>query len=353
LPAAPTVQPPGDKCVCHINLARSFRGGERQTELLARGLAARGWKQRLVVPRGSPLAGRCRDLERLEIAEIASNPVAAAVAGRRAALVHAHEERAAHAAWLLKRCAGTPYVVTRRVHHAGRASPGRTLAWRGADRFVAVSGFIRESVATDYPDLAIEVVHDAHAGFVAGTARKAFAMAGKTIVGHVGALVDAQKGQGSIIAAARALEARRPELHFVLVGDGADAERLRREAQGLGNLTFTGFVNNVADYLASFDLFVYPSVREGLGSTLLDAMAFGLPIIASRAGGIPEIVEDGVNGLLIPPEDPDALVSALERLLDDPAQRASMQSANRAAAARYGSDRMTDAYESIYRSILG
>src|SRR5690606_27458878 len=110
---------------------------------------------------------------------------------------------------------------------------------------------------------------------------------------------------------------------------------------------------NVEDYLAAFDIFVYPSVREGLGSTLLDAMAFGLPIVASRAGGIPEIVEDGVNGLLIPPGDPDALVQALVRLLDDPALCASMRSANRASAARYSSDRMTDSYEAIYRSLLG
>jgi glycosyltransferase involved in cell wall biosynthesis len=141
-------------------------------------------------------------------------------------------------------------------------------------------------------------------------------------------------------------------VHFVLVGEGRDEQRFRRAAAGLDNVAFAGFVDNVEDYLAAFDVFVYPSLFEGLGSSLLDAMAFGLPIAASNVGGIPEVVEDGVNGLLIPPDDPGALVTALKRLLADAGLRDAMARANRARAAEFDTGRMTSAYESIYREIL-
>ena len=138
----------------------------------------------------------------------------------------------------------------------------------------------------------------------------------------------------------------------MLVGHGKDDARLRRIASGLGNIEFAGFVDNVADYLATFDLFIYPSLREGLGSSLLDAMHFGLPIVASRVGGIPELVEDQVNGLLIPPESPRDLVGAIERVVADAALRNSMRHENRTKAAQFSAARMASSYESIYRSIL-
>ena len=113
---------------------------------------------------------------------------------------------------------------------------------------------------------------------------------GKFLVGHVGALDNGQKGQEFIIAAARELERSHPDVHFMLVGGGDDEAMLRSAAAGLSNLTFTGFVDNVGDYLAAFDVFILPSNREGIGSILLDAMEQGLPVIASRVGGVPDIV---------------------------------------------------------------
>jgi glycosyltransferase involved in cell wall biosynthesis len=115
---------------------------------------------------------------------------------------------------------------------------------------------------------------------------------------------------------------------------------------------FAGFVENVADYLATFDVFIYPSLREGLGSSLLDAMHFGLPIVASEVGGIPEIVEHKVNGLLIAPGSARELIAAIQRVVTDPGLRESMRRENRNKAARFGVARMATSYESIYRSIL-
>jgi glycosyltransferase involved in cell wall biosynthesis len=201
----------------------------------------------------------------------------------------------------------------------------------------------------------VRIVHDAHADMLNGRAvgcRVLPDLGGKTIIGHVGELDHSHKGQGTIIEAARVMQRSHPDVHFVMVGEGKDENGFRRAAEGLGNVAFAGFVENVEDYLAAFDVFVYPSLREGLGSSLLDAMSFGLPIVASNVGGIPEIVENGVNGLLIEPEKPGELVAALERVLHDGSLRDSMSRENRSRAAEFDADRMTSAYEDIYRSIL-
>jgi glycosyltransferase involved in cell wall biosynthesis len=344
-----------DQRICHINLARGYRGGERQTELLVRELAARNWRQRLVVRHGSPLLSRNRDIDGLEIVEVAAHPLPAALAARGCSIVHAHEARSAHAGWLLQSASGTPYVLTRRIDHASGKTWVRTRAYRRANCVVAISSSIARSIQEQYADIACQVVPDAHANMLNGHDTYSDVMGrrnGKTVIGHIGELDHSHKGQGTILEVARELRDSHPELHFVLVGDGKDERHFRRAARGLDNVEFTGFVENVADYLATFDVFVYPSLREGLGSSLLDAMCFGLPIVASGVGGIPEIVEDQVNGLLIPPDSPRDLIQALRRVMADAGLRESMRRENRSKAAGFGAARMAESYESIYRTLL-
>lgn len=344
-----------ERRICHVNLAAGYRGGERQTELLIRELAAREWPQRLAVRSGSALAKRCRGIRGLQIAEVLPNPVNAALAARGSALLHAHEARAVYSGWFLKRASGTPYLLTRRIHHPLNRSYARTRAYRASACVVAISESIAKSIEARYAGMSCRIVHSAHAGMLNGQSVRRGVFPGlgnRTIVGHVGELDHSHKGQGTIIEAARAMRHSHPDVHFVLVGEGRDGDVFRRAAQGLDNVEFAGFVENVEDYLAAFDIFVYPSLHEGLGSSLLDAMAFGLPIVASNVGGIPEIVEDGVNGLLMPPGDPGELTRALERLLSDGRLRECMARQNRKKAARFDVDRMTSAYEEIYRSIL-
>jgi glycosyltransferase involved in cell wall biosynthesis len=342
--------------ICHINLAAGYRGGERQTELLIKELARRHWPQRLVVRTGSALVKRCRQVEDLQIAEVSAQPLSAACAARGAAIVHAHEARAVYSGWLLKVAAGTPFVLTRRIHHARRRSFARTRAYRASDCVVAISTSIAESVNAHYGDLECRVVPSAHANMQNGKAVQNAVLGhlrGKTIVGHVGELDHSHKGQRTLIEAARYLAHSHPDLHFVLLGEGKDERAFRRAADGLHNVEFIGFVENVEDYMATFDVFVYPSLREGLGSSLLDAMAFGLPIVASDVGGIPEIVDHRVNGLLVPPGNAHDLAEALKRVVGDAGLRATMQQENRKKVSGFCVARMASAYEGIYRSILG
>jgi glycogen synthase len=146
-----------------------------------------------------------------------------------------------------------------------------------------------------------------------------FAGVGRPRVLFVGRLAP-QKGVRNLVAAAGLLED--PSAQVLLVGDGPERPALEREAEriGLGDrLHFLGFVahDRLPAVLAHADLLVLPSLYEELGTVLLEAMQAGLPIVASKTGGIPDVIEDGVNGMLVPPGEPELLARAIDRLLAD------------------------------------
>lgn len=335
--------------IAHVNLARGFRGGERQTELLVRELGRRGVAQRLVARSAEPLIVRLADepgLDRRPVRGI----VSAARALRGAALAHAHEGRCVQATALARWFSGVPYVITRRVVRPLGNNPVTRRIYTSASALVGISTSIATALA-DYtpgsqprviPSAVTPVIPD---GQTVRALRERFGPG--PIVGHVGALIGYQKGQPLLIEAAR----ERPRVQFVFVGSGPDEAALRAQSEGLGNVHFAGQVEDVASHLASFDVFAFPSLFEGLGSILLDAMALELPIVASRTGGIPDIIRDGDNGLLVPPDDSDALGAAIDRLLDDTLLQERFAANNRAAIDNYSVARMADRYAALYTEL--
>jgi L-malate glycosyltransferase len=139
---------------------------------------------------------------------------------------------------------------------------------------------------------------------------------------------------------------------FVIVGDGERRYRLEALARerGLGErCLFTGFRNDLDRLLPAFTVFCLSSHLEGLGTSLLDAMAFGLPVVATAAGGIPEAVEDGRTGRVVPVRDPDALAAALVEVLTDPGLQRSLGAAGRQRfLERFTADRMVEATLRVY-----
>jgi glycosyltransferase involved in cell wall biosynthesis len=339
----------------HVNIASGFRGGERQTQLLMQQLSQLGWRQRLVARRGGELAARCADIDGLDIREVAPNLIAASSALSGVSMSHAHEARAVYACWLRRMLSSAPYVITRRVDNLFKSSLFRDRAYDNASVVACLSNAIAGIVRDKYPSARIELIPSAHASLAdtspdGNPIRRIFP--GKILVGHIGALVQHHKGQKTIIHAAPSLQQSHPELQFVLLGEGKDGDEMRQMAKSLPNISFEGQVTNVADYLAAFDLFAFPSMMEGLGSTLLDAMCFGLPIVASRVGGIPDIVEDGVNGLLVEPGDASGFTAAVQRLLGDENLRAQFRSENLRRADAYSAAAMAKSYDQLYRNIL-
>jgi glycosyltransferase involved in cell wall biosynthesis len=340
--------------ICQVNLAASYRGGERQTDLLLRELAQRGWQQRLIGRHGSELLARCADVEGVELVE-ASSYLAAGRATAGCDLTHAHEARGVYASLYGSWFNHIPFLVTRRVVRRQKKSWFRDRAYRAAGAVAAVSKAVAMHVKETYPDLEPIVVPDAHsdlpvdAEFSTALREK---YAGKVLILHIGAYAHSHKGQFTIIEAAKRASTEHPDWHFLLLGDGEDRAAFEEAIGSLSNIELTGFVDNVGDYLAASDVFVFPSLHEALGSSLLDALQFGLPIVATRVGGIPEFVEDGVNGTLIEPEAPDQLLDGIAKYAVDSPAVTAMRLANRSKATQFSAARMADAYEEIYKRII-
>lgn len=155
-----------------------------------------------------------------------------------------------------------------------------------------------------------------------------------------------------LIAAAPKILQRYPDVEFYLVGDGpcrTSLMEMARTAGVLSNVTFMGHRDDVPAILSKSDLFVLPSQSEASPNVVLEAMAASLPVVASKVGGIPELVEDGVNGHLVPPGNPDRLAAALLDLLDHPDRANAFGRAGRMRIAREHSfDRMVKQFEALY-----
>ena len=341
--------------LCHANLARSYFGGERQTELLVRELGRRGIPQRLVVCKESGLAERCADVPNLEVRVVARSGILAALAMRGSGLVHVHDGRAIYSALLASLMFAIPYIVTRRVVTGKPIARARAVAYNRAARVVAISKATEKDLRTGglrsdpvlVSSVAAELPVEPESAAAIRSERP-----GKTLIGHAGLLHHRAKGQSTIIEVARIAAETHPEWHFLLCGEGPHREKFEQEIGDLENIELVGWVDNLGDYLEAFDLFVFPSPKEALGSVLLDAMQFGLPIIASNVGGIPELVEDGVNGRLVEPENVGQLYAAIEAVLTNPDDMAAIGARNVEKSRRYSATHMADAYETLYHEIV-
>jgi L-malate glycosyltransferase len=164
------------------------------------------------------------------------------------------------------------------------------------------------------------------------------------------------KGQRYLVDAAHLVVQEVPDARFIILGDGELREHLEkqvREHHLEKHVLLPGFRTDVLGCIKGFDVFAMSSVTEGLGTSLLDAMACGRAIVATHAGGIPEIVEDGVNGLLVPPRDARALAEAIGRELKDPDLREQLGKAGfDRVCARFTVERMVEQTASVYQRLV-
>lgn len=341
--------------ICHLNFNKTFRGSGRQTEILIRALAERGLKQRVGLRAGSPHAERLTGIDRLEIVEVRKPFIMHPGVCKGVELVHAHTGQAAQVAAVGRLIHRTPYIITRRVDNPIENQLMYRLAYRNASSVVALSRVIRDRVTDFIPGLAVAMIPDAMAELPVNAAevdRLRTKYAGKFLVGHTAELCNAHKGQLYLIRAASRLQEEAPDMHILLMGHGEDEELFRREAEGLNNVELVGFVNNVGDYLSILDVFAYPSLHEGLGSAIIDAMDFGLPVVATEVDGIPDLVVPKATGLLVPKADGEALASALLQLYNDPDLREHMGRAAKERASLFSPKRMTELYLDLYEPFL-
>jgi len=170
------------------------------------------------------------------------------------------------------------------------------------------------------------------------------------VVNFFGRLAD-HKGVNYLVRSMSLLPSR---YRLILMGEGPEEEGLRKLVEELGldrRVNFLGFVAEVNDFVAASDIVVVPSIwREACPRQIIEAMSLGVPVIASRIGGIPELLVDGVHGLLVPAADANALAAAIQRIGDDPATRAVMGAAARNyAASHYSMDSVVESYSRVYK----
>ena len=356
--------------VLHVNTERGWRGGERQTLLTVRGLLERGVWAGLVAQPGSPLCRAAAEhgviVHPLRIRggfdPLAALRLARIVRDSGAGILHLQTWHAGNLA-LLARLFGCRQllVASRRVDF--RVTSARK--YNRFDRIAAVSEATRRILVEEGVEgERIRVVREGvpvDVGRPAGVDALRRALAeeggeGGPLVGAVGHLT-ARKGHRHLIEALPLIHEKLPRLKLALIGAGELRGALERQARELGvaeRVVFTGFRADALDLLWALDLLVLPSVEEGLCTTLLDAMLRGVPIVASAAGGIPEALDGGRFGRLVPPGHPQALAEAVVAVLaDDPGRRAMTEGAGEWVRRRFGADAMVDATLNLYRELSG
>jgi len=341
--------------VLHINTERTWRGGEQQVLYLMRGLARRGIEQELLCRPDSAISERARESGlavwerplRGELDLPAAMAIKSAIREKGFDVVHMHTSHAHTLGVIGSVLTGKDRpvtVVSRRVDfsiHKRRFSLSGIKYTKGVDRIVCVSEAIRRVLLDDgLPAESLGVVHSGvdllrfeNLPDNAANLREELGIpADAPWIGNVAHCAD-HKGQRYLVAAAPALLQRHPDARITIVGDGELLPELKAQAAELGvaeALTFPGFRTDVVELLGAFDVFCFPSHLEGLGTSVLDAMGMRLPIVATTAGGIPEMIDSGTHGLLVPPKDPAALAEALCWMLEHRDEAKAMAAAGRA-----------------------
>jgi glycosyltransferase involved in cell wall biosynthesis len=360
----------------HVDTARTWRGGQNQVLLTVNGLRSIGHRAALVAHPDGELRRRAAEgLDLIPIAPRTEMDLSAAwkfsrIVKRLAPdVIHAHDPHGVAMASLALSMGSaaakggrTPALVAaRRVDFHLKGNSFSRWKYRQVDCFIAASQAIRQMLVGDgVPADRTTTVHEGidvqHV--VAApplNVHEAFWLPhGSPVVGNVAALV-AHKGQRYLIDAAHLVVQQVPDARFVILGEGELREHLEKQVHEHHlekHVLLPGFRTDVLGCIKGFDLFVMSSITEGLGTSLLDAMACARPIVATRAGGIPEIVEDGVNGLLVPVRDHHALADAIVRALKDPAMRQRMGEAGLARVnERFTVERMVAETADVYTRI--
>lgn len=355
----------------HIDTARTWRGGQNQVLVTVLGMRAAGHRAALVAHPAGELRQRAAEgLELVPLAPVTEMDLSAAFRLARVVkqlkpdVVHAHDPHAvAMAALGLSMGTGPqpPLVASRRVDFHIKGNAFSRWKYRQVDCFVCASDLIRRMLVGDgIPEDRTVTVHegidleriaatppiDPHAEF--------WLPHGAPVVGNVAALV-AHKGQRHLIAAAALALREVPDARFVIAGEGELRPALERQIHDLRlekHVLLAGFRPDVLSLHKGFDLFVMSSVTEGLGTSLLDAMAAARPIVATATGGIPEVVVDGETGLLVAPRDDAAMAAAIVRLLKEPALRERMGQAGLARARElFSAERMLRETLRVYQRV--
>lgn len=343
----------------------TFGGGERHLADLSHALTDLGHEVYAAAVPGAPLWSELSFLpaaNRFGLSNYVKNVAGLAgfVREHNIEIVHAHAARDYHLAALVVRLASRGrLVLTRHALFPLRGINKHVL--RGVGRVIAVSEAVAGSVrgsgviesakisvvynGIDIDRFALSIVREGDFPVVVGT------------VGHLAPI----KGHDVFVRAAALVTACRRDVRFVVIGEDKSPQMEHRKALerliaelGIGeSVAMPGWTDDIPGLLSSLTLFVSAARSEPFGLSIVEAMAAGLPVVAAASEGALEIIEDGVNGKLVPVDDPESLAEAIVNLLDDASERSRLsRNAMRAARQRFSLERMARDTERVYREVL-
>jgi len=280
-------------------------------------------------------------------------------------LIHAHTRVTAVSAAMVSHATGVPYVTT--CHGFFKRRLGRLLCGSWGDKVVAISEAVKQHLRDDFriPEEKIALIYtgvetdrfskDLTEEEKAEIRRKFGLENAAVIIGTIGRLSPV-KGQEILLRAVNSILKGFPEAGILLIGDGPDEQHLKELVSELGigkNVVFAKSVNDTKEALSIMDVFVLPSIKEGLGLSLIEAMACGRPCVASRIGGIENVIEEGKTGLFFTPGDAEGLAAAAKRILSDRLLRDILSKNGREKASRYFDiGKMTTKMEMLYKEVI-
>ncbi len=362
--------PPYQLAIAHVDTGLSLRGGQQQLLMLARGLAARGHRQLIVCPEASELFHKAhvegfrvfplprRDPGHLHGAVL----LRAELRSFHADILHAHDGVGQTIAWLATLGSDARRVVSRRVTFL----PPRRLDYRlkythTADAVIVVSEFVRRLVVgCGVPSSKVILIPDGVELPPAlpdeRTCEQVRAQWGfgaeDFVIGHLGAFTR-EKGQDIAVRAFAEVAGKLPRARLLLAGEGSQhAERLLGLSPPDARIRILDPPKVASDFFAALDVYLMPSRSEGLGSSALLAMAHGLPVVATRAGGLPELVEEGGTGWLAEAKSPSSLAACLIEAASDRARLRAFGQKARRRAEEFSADKVTMLTEGLYYRLL-
>ncbi len=324
-----------------IDTERVWRGGQEQLFTLAKGLVQRGHEVHLVHQPNSAIGDRAQNTGiflhpaaiRREICLISLMRLYSVIKSVRPDILAFNTPKPILMGSLASRFASVGIrIIFRRVDFPLRSGFISRIKYSwGIDGVLTISESIRTRLrSAGVPASKITTIYEG-IDLSLFPALERQPRSGPVVVGVVSHL-SREKGISCLVEAASLVPEVKKNYRFIIVGQGACLQELTAlvRAKGLDrNFQFTGFRSDIPQLMKSFDIFALPSLSEGLSSAILEAMACSLPIVASNVGGIPELVQDGKNGLLVAPADPAALAEAIQKLGENPESRLQMGQINR------------------------
>lgn len=354
--------------VAHIDTEKTWRGGQQQVFSLLNGLNKLGHKNFPIVRKHSALEKKLEESSQFfysvtpwgEFDFLTARAIRRKLRENKIQIVHAHSAHGQALAALAVHSTAIPLVVTRRVDFHLRKNPFSKWKYRQAKKIIAISRGVEKILLEDgIPPEKIAVVrsgidYSRHQNLKQLTRAEMAIPEDSFVIGQVAALAP-HKDQANFLEMIKILKGSMPELIGVLVGEGALREELEDMAKKMGifsSIRFLGFQKVVLECIKNFDIFCISSKEEGLGTSILDAMALRVPVVATKTGGIPDIVKEGETGFLAEPQNPQALAAAVNRAILMGNKREKILDQAHKMAKEYDVSSTIRETEAVYKSLL-